>query len=166
MKKLLEWDKNLWAKIGTLIMNKIMVRTDKGIGVKNGKEYRFGAYSDVYRKAKARGMTRITNRAGSKGTKYANLTGVSVNRQTEHVDFRLTGNTMGDLKPREITKQSVVIGWRGESAEVVAGNEDRGKYVVDDVSQKDINAILDIVLKKLDENLRKKVKNITLMVKA
>ena len=84
--------------------------------------------------------------------------------KTAPPDFTLTGRTLKDLGLLNATKDYVTVGWRGESATVVIGNIERGKYAVGEATEKEIDMLLDLTEKKLDDNWRRKVKNVRIDV--
>lgn len=166
VEKMLDLDRQFFGKLGQLAIELIEVRTRRGYGVRGRKLYKFPDYTLEYAEAKKRGMTRKSNRAGRRGTKYANLTGQSVDRQVDPPNFELRGKTMDDLSKNTRTGRNFVdIGWRGEFATIVAAHEDLGKFVVPNLSDKEHDELLDLADKKIEENWNRKVKSVTVRVK-
>lgn len=166
LEKILEFSPNMWEKIQTQAISIIKRRTQSGYGVDNdGRKYRFRPYSKEYAEAKSRGMTRLTNRRGPIGSKYKHLSGVSTDRQVVPPNFRLRGQTMRDLKPRGRGATWAAIGWQGEYGFIVDAHEEKGKYIIDNFEDKEIDEIIDTILEEIDKNIEIKVKDVNIEIK-
>ena len=133
-----------WKKIASYNITEIRMRTDRGIGINRvDKEYRFPPYSDAYYEYKER-----------KG------------RRASPPDFSFRSLTMKDLKEIYTTKNFTEIGWRGEFADIVLYHEEKKKYQVAGISDKQMNEILKRVDKEVQRNWDKKVKDQTILIKS
>jgi hypothetical protein len=153
--KLLEFHKGLWRKLGQQAIDTIKIRTQKGI---DREGYRFEPYSESYADRKA---------SGFKDDLYGrpeNLRGLSLDRQVTPPNFRLRGFTMGDLKIRAVATDAVTIGWQGEFAEIVNAHEQRGKYRVAGVTDKEFDKLIKIIDQQIDGNFRHKTRDVEVTV--
>lgn len=146
----------MWAQIASYSIKKIRERTRSGYGINDSDSlYGFPKYSKAYAEAKSEGMK---GRGGLKG--------FSIDRQTAPPNFSLRTLTMKSLNILQQAKDFITIGWKGEFAEIVSTHEDRGKYKVGGIAGSEFEGVLDIVGRQLDENWNRKVKNMTVTVKA
>ncbi len=147
----------LWRKIATLGVELIKVRTARGIDREGRK---FPPYSKRYIDRKALGFV---NKSGKRGTTA--VKGISLDRFSATPNFRLRGFTMRDLKIRAVSRTSALIGWLQEFATIVSAHEDRGKYKVGGVSDKDFKKIINLVDDEMVKNWNRKTKDQVIHVK-
>ena len=161
----------MWAKIATFGRTTILKRTKRGID-RNGK--RFPRYKARYATQKAKGFKDVQvsyqTRSGNvvefrtkKRPKH--LKGISLNKQINPPNFKLRGWTLRDLSTLAKNKFGCVIGWRGEFAQIVAGNEERGKYKVGGITDKEHKEIIKIADKHFQDRWNRTVKVETFNVK-
>jgi|TARA_Y100000310_G_C20586838_1_gene765868 hypothetical protein len=128
-----------WKKLGYEIVKKI-----KNWTIKQGKDVYgrpFKAYSKQYATHKAAGKFPRQSMVHAKGKP----------------NFVLTGDTMGDLKVLDATRDSVTIGWAAWG-HIIEGQAKRGRAVSTDdqpVAKHIIDFVAKNYLKQLDTNLRK-----------
>lgn len=127
----------MWQKIAAYAIDHIKVRSQSGV---DREGVSFPAYTPEYAKQKARGF--VGKRSGKRPQAFK---GISLERQTGTPNFRLRGFTLRDLSLRAASNKGATIGWRGEFANIVAANEERGKYKVGGVSDKEFDKILEMV---------------------
>ncbi len=144
-------DRKTWKKVNAAAITIIKVRTAKGID-RTGR--RFPPYSPKYVKLKGRGHTRLSD-----GKKYKSMSGKSTSRKTNPPNFRLTGETLNSLRELGVTRKRGIIGWQGETAVRVSAHEERGKYRIGGVSEKDMKILTGIVADEIDKRWNRIVKN-------
>ncbi|KPK95799.1 hypothetical protein AMJ80_03560 [bacterium SM23_31] len=113
---------------------------------------KFKKYSKQYAKLKA-------NRFKTKsGKSYKGVPTVA--SQLSHPDFVLRGLTMKNLRFREAGKDYYIIGWDGEAAAIVEGNQSRGRDIASTIPDEEFNWILNRLGKTIEKEW-KKIKNVT-----
>jgi len=121
---ILKLPSSLWAKVGGKAATRIVKDSDKGLGTKKGKRYKFDGYTDKYKTLKAEG------KAGPKG--------VSTSRQTSPPNLRLTGTMLNSISAQNATNFGVDIIFRDGLK--VKGNADRGRNIfgINEQNEKEI----------------------------
>lgn len=128
------------------------------IRVKKGVDARgryFPNYSSDYEYLKSRGMK------GKRGKKLKPYRQISIrSRQTRPPDFTLTGRTMVNLRERKHGKDFYVIGWDGEAAEIVQGNQGKGRDIASDIPEKEMKFMLNALNRVIQKEWNKKIKSV------
>lgn len=160
LEKLLDFDKRDFAALGALYIKTHRELIKRGYGVTdNNTAYRFPNYTEHYAELKRK---RFQKQGGGR---YASHKGRAISStQTNPPDFTLTGMTLRDLGVLYTYKDAVNVGWRGEAAQVVGGNEKRGKYKVWGATDKEIELLGERLTDIMDRNWRTKVKDVNITV--
>lgn len=126
--------KSDWQRIGEEMVTSIVVRSGAGVD-RNGKS--FPAYTKRYAELKALGFKR-----DDENSKRGALKGVATSRRTATPDFRLSGDTLNSTRVLASDEYGFVVGWTGDAANRVAGNEKRGKHKIGGFSPQEIKYIV------------------------
>lgn len=130
--------------------------------VKSGKDAEgttFPKYTDKYAKMKSGRMT------GKKG-RLKRYKGISItSSQVSPPDFTLTGLTLRGLRVRAHDSHSYTLGWEGEPAEIVQGNAGRHRDIMSGVPDGEVSRVVELLGNAVDQELKTKLKNITVHVK-
>ncbi|MFQ6610706.1 MAG: hypothetical protein ACE5D7_07900 [Fidelibacterota bacterium] len=148
-----------WRIIGEKTVTRIVKDSMRGIGQDGEK---FKKYSKNYAKAKGSGFknyqVRFVTHAG-KNVKFiagkpSRLKGVSVDRQTNPPNLRLTGEMHGSLSAQKPTPYGVTIQYG--QGEKVTWNKDSGRDIFG-VRDKNLDLATKDLGKELDKNIQKYV---------
>ncbi len=159
-KKPINLTKAEWTKLGEEVAKRIVTRSEIGKGVDGD----FHEYTASYRKNKQKGGNKT--RGKNKGKpKYPRQKSFSATP-----DMTLSGDMLRDLQVRDVTKNSVSIGWEGAFAERVKHNESQGRVItskskpVAEIIRKFINRQVEkLTFKKAKKNYkRRQVVKVTL----
>ena len=103
------------------------------------------------------------------GSRYKGYTGYPLTTGGSKISrrpfiLRGKGITMTGLKYRKADSDSITIGWRDPDAQVVEGNEARGRDIISDIPDKEKKWIADFLASNVEEQYRKKVKDMKITV--
>ena len=113
----------------------------------------FKSYKSKYAEKKARKMTKL------KGGRYAQYKGIAISSaKTAPPDFTLRGLTLKNLKRITVEGDSYTIGFRGEAADIVKGNEEKGRDIYTGIPQAELNQVTNLINKELGLEIKKKLK--------
>ena len=137
--------KSEWQRIGEEMVTSIVVRSGAGVD-RDGRA--FPAYSEKYAEKKATGFlieeeAPIGVKAKRPKSKPGKLKGVSTSRRVATPDFRLTGDTLNSTRVLASDDKGFIVGWTGDAASKVSGNEERGKYKIAGFSPHELRRITD-----------------------
>ena len=118
----------------------------------------FKDYTSKYRERKSGGMKK------KDGGRLKGFYGMHTSTQVTPPNFKLRGLTMSGLRRRSYNRNSYKIGWRGEYAAIVDGNESRGRDIVSTIPDKEHNQVVRLFYKSIERQHRKKIKNLKIVV--
>lgn len=137
----------------TKAFNRIFIKGQDGDG------HTLKKYTQKYAEKKSRRMTDLD------GQRYAAYRGRSISStRTFPPDLTLTGTTRRDLRFRGYAKDFYTIGWMGESAQIIKGQKDQGRNIIDSIPQKELDWVRDRLVHEMDVQFNKKIKDITITI--
>ena len=119
--------------------------TEKG---QDAKGRAFKKYSKSY--------TRLINDNFQKksGGRLKAYQGFPVGGKTTKPVFALRGLTMSNFRVRKVVKDGFILGWNGEAAEIVDGNQKKGRDIVG-IPDKEFNEVLKDLGLAVDKEFKK-----------
>ena len=119
-------------------------------------------YTEKYAELKARGFKRKSD-----GRNYANLAQYSLDRQIYPPNLTLRAVTRRNFEHNRVRGYSKTyweLGWDGEAGKIINAQKEQGRDVVSSIPQKELNWCRDQLIKEMEIQFGKKLKDITITV--
>ena len=129
--------------------------------VRRGLDYRgnfFKGYTEDYAEMKRGGFKK---KDGGRLKRYA---GIPVNTQPDPVNLTVTRTTLKSMEVFAFDKKGFEVGFQGQSASVISGQNDQGRDIVSGIPNKEEGWLMQKIADMPDPEIRK-LKNITINVK-
>ena len=99
------------------------------------------------------------------GQRYKRYKAVSLNNEAGlHANLQLTYKTQRNFKRHGYNKSSYQLGWKGETATIIDGQKDQGRDITSGIPRKELNWARDQLVKIMDKEFKKKLKDVTITV--